>query len=1616
MSDLLATLAAYISPNLVRAALSEASPMPPTEAKTDRFPGAVLFADVSGFTPLTEALAQKGSEGPEELTRLLNRYFSWMIAFIETEGGEVVKFGGDALTVVFPAIIEGLGLATRRALQAAETMQSAMDEFGIMESSVGLVALKIKFGIGAGEILAAQVGGLFNRWEYIIAGDALRQAAQAERQAQQGEIVLSPEAKATITSQLVPLRPLVQPDWDSVQNPAAVEAVLRCYVPRPVLVWIDEGLHSWFATLRPMSVLFVGISGLDYEQADVVERLHVFLRGAQEIIIHRYQGSTPRLTVDDKGTVLLILFGTLPYAHEDDPERAVRCAMDLQSLADEQGLQLAIGVTTGRVFAGPVGGSTRREYTVMGDTVNLAARLMVMSGPGQVYCNYETYRSARGQISFDILSPVRVKGKAGLVRLYRPSGNHRSTNQMVLDRQAAVNGTVVGRQAEMAKLMTAVDKVQAGHSRMMIIEGEAGIGKSRLVAASVRLMQEQGLTVWSSKGRSIEQETPYHAWRDIFRFYFDLNDIRDQQAKQRDRVLARLGEVAPDKMEYLPLLNDVLNLGFPENRSTTSLDPSVRHKELASLLLVLLRARETERPLVLILEDAHWLDPLSWDLAVQVARALRETRMSLLLMLVMRPLEGSTMRIEAPMLVNMGETERLRLDSFSPDETLTLAAMQLDLTGNELPDAVAELVRRRAGGNPFFAEELIYTLHDNGLIALKTTQDKIRCLISGDLSGVAQLLPATIQSIILSRLDQLPPDKQLLLKIAAVIGHAFAYSILRDTVSKHLEISERLLKVYLDDLLYTGFIQLETPEPELTYRFKHIIIQEVTYQSLLFDRRRKLHRTVARWYEDNYGPRPDKAPLAPELEINQNDSSTASLPHPPAPLTPYYPLLVYHWHQAEDEDRERHYAGLVGEQAVAQYANAEAMGYINRALDLTPKNNLLGRYRLLLARETVYNRYGKREAQSQDLAALATLVEEMDDNRRGSEIALRQANYAEATGNYSAALEAARQAVAKAQQAQDLVSETRGHLAWGRALWHQGDYEAAKKTLEHALELASTSDHRHSEAECLYNLAQFHWLQGNYPVAKSHCQQALIICRADNHRPLEADSLNLMGLIYYHLGDYVAARDNFEQAIPIYYTIGVRRGESKSFYNIGLIYLDQGDYEAARDYFEQTLDTGREIDDHMVVADTLRNLGIIYGDLGDYRATQSYLAQSLDICQDIGDQVGEAASLSQLGALYYNQGFNETTRRYCELALTIQRRTGHREGEGYSLIYLGHALAGEDQFPAATTAYNKALDLRREMDQAGLAIDAMAGLAQVALRQDDSGRALALVEELLAWIEANGIAGIYNPLQVCLTSYHILYATGQDNPTTIEQAQVVLSRAYTILQERAAGLSDEAARRRFIEKVKLHQEIMATWTRENPQSPPRSNRNLLQTKPKQTSPMKPEEVVEIIEAARVRGEIPNLFNANLQGIDLHGIDLRRVYLSGADLSQANLSEADLSWAYLREANLSGADLNRTNLSGANLFRTNLGDANLNGADLRRANLRGANLTGAGLRGVNLRGANLFRANLSEANLTEATMIGADPNGANLSGANLTEANVTREQLSVVGSLKQTIMPNGTKHD
>ena len=424
----------------------------------------------------------------------------------------------------------------------------------------------------------------------------------------------------------------------------------------------------------------------------------------------------------------------------------------------------------------------------------------------------------------------------------------------------------------------------------MLLEGEAGIGKSRLIDGLVE--QASGAPVRTLVGAAdaIRSTTPYHPWRPVFESVFELEDVAEP-LERRTRVLDRL-RARPDLERLAPLLADVLPLDLPADEVVGQLEGPVRADNLRRLLAGALRTVAAEQPLLIVLEDAHWCDSASWALAWLVAQQLPQA----LLVLALRPLGDPVPEYER--LRDAPGGQRLQLDPLPADDVAALVAQRLGVTS--VPRLVTDVIGEHAGGNPFFSEELAYALRDTGAITI--TDGSCRVTPGADLRVLS--LPNTVQGVVLTRIDRLAPPQQLTLKVASVIGRSFAHRLLADI---HPIAADRpTLPDQLDRLQRRNLVLLEAPEPELAWMFKHVITRDVAYDLMLGAQRRALHRAIAEWYEQRH---------------------QAQLPR-------FYPLLAYHWTRSGVTAKAIRYLSLAGEQALAGAAYREAALLLADALAL----------------------------------------------------------------------------------------------------------------------------------------------------------------------------------------------------------------------------------------------------------------------------------------------------------------------------------------------------------------------------------------------------------------------------------------------------------------------------------------------------------------------------------------------------------------------------------------------------------------------------------------------------------------------------------------------------------
>lgn len=1106
--------------------------------------GAALFADLRGFTALGEALAHAlgPAQGAEELNRQISDCFVDLIAALHLYRGAVVSFSGDGLLGVFSGPPDPLARATA----AADAIQSAMARHP---------ALALRVGLGAGALRRRVLGDPAHGLYDVVDGPALEMALSAMEQAPAGG---SAGARAS-----EPHAPYPWPDrYEEELSPE----VLRPWIPGEIYRRLTEGAAGFVAELRQVVACFIRLDCPDQELPTAIACL--------QRLLAPYEAWLNQVEVLDKGTVLVVLFGA-PVAHGDDPLRAMEAALALRA-AGRQDISgtMHLGLSLGPLYTGLVGNARRLAYTAYGDEMNVAARLMQAAGPGEVLVSSRLRRAAERRYRFAGFRDIAVKGRAEPVPIARLVGHKASISP-------AERNPLVGRRAELAQLADIREQVWAGQGYTVLLRGEAGIGKSRLAAALLTAWQERGGRAALGQAQAAAQQRPYFAWQELLRNLWDLSG----EAADRARLEARVADRSPDLLVRLPLLGDVLGLPLEETPLTRSLDPQLRQSATQSLVVELLRG--AEGPLLLVLEDAHWLDGPSWALTLAVARGLANR--PVLLLLTSRPVEPPPPACSA--LQGLPRFREVPLDTFPPDETVEFAQMRLRV--DRLPPELADFLQARSQGNPFFLEELIHMLEEEGYIERRG--EGIVVHRSLEAAG----LPDNVQGIVLARMDRLDEPTRLTAKAAAVIGRIFAYPVLRATHPVHAGTDEALQQ-QLSNLESLDIVLVDTPTPEMAFAFQHAIIHEVAYGTLLFAQRRDLHGRIAHYYEERY---------AGQLE-------------------PHYALLAYHYGRSGDEERHLYYCRQAGREAARRYANAEALAFYTEALDVLarreetpgPTTELLEqRAELLLHREELWRRTGQRDAQRADIEALLTLSQTLGRRDLYLDARQRWASYLLLLGEYDHAREVLHETLALLQEGDS--PRHRGALlsTLGRVADMRGYSQEAIAHFEQAVAAFQAAGDEERLPGLLNALGLARCWLGEYVQARAVFEQALEISQRIGDYRGEIQSRGNIGFVLWDCGQYEEAWACYQQVLWMTRQAGDVNYLGAILNNLGDLARYMGRYAEAIDHLEQALQVAQEMQSPSLEAECLNNLGMTFLEQGDFARAATHLERALALRESLGE-------------------------------------------------------------------------------------------------------------------------------------------------------------------------------------------------------------------------------------------------------------------------------------------------------------------------------------------------------------------------------------------------------------
>ena len=612
--------------------------------------GAALFADISGFTPLTEALVRElgPQRGAEELTRYLNLVYDALINEVHKWGGSAISFAGDAVTCWFD------GDSGLHAAACALGMQQAMTAFSDVRTPFGSsVSLSMKASVAAGPARRFLVGDPQIRVIDALAGETLERLAAGEKLAERGEVILDPHVLEALGGE-VELRetrqdeqgrsfglvtalrtPTEETPWPELASNCLTEAAVRPWLLAPVYERLRSGMGDFLAEIRPTVAVFLRFSGIDYDSDETAgEKLNAFICRMQAVV-EDYRGTLVDLNIGDKGSYIYINFGA-PIAHEDNAARAASTALKLSALPDELPFirPLQIGITQGRMRAGAYGGAMHRTYGVLGDAVNLAARLMMKCEPGQILVSRNAQAPIADQFAWELLPPVTVKGKSEPIEIAALSGT--GAHPAMHLPQSAQFTPLVGRDAHLAQIEQSLERALQGEGQIISLVGEAGLGKSRLAAEAIHRAHGRGFTVYGGECESYGLNTSYLVWQPIWRALFGLEPDWPE-ARQIRALTSRVQAFDAALARRTPLLGAVLGLAIADNDLTRSFDAKLRKSSLETLLADVLAAMARDLPILLVLEDCQWLDSLSHDLLEVISRSI--AGLPVLILLAYRPVE-----------------------------------------------------------------------------------------------------------------------------------------------------------------------------------------------------------------------------------------------------------------------------------------------------------------------------------------------------------------------------------------------------------------------------------------------------------------------------------------------------------------------------------------------------------------------------------------------------------------------------------------------------------------------------------------------------------------------------------------------------------------------------------------------------------------------------------------------------------------------------------------------------------------------------------------------------------------------------------------------------------------
>jgi class 3 adenylate cyclase/tetratricopeptide (TPR) repeat protein len=974
--------------------------------------------------------------------------------------------------------------------------------------------------------------------------------------------------------------------------------------------------------------------------------------------VHRYEGTVNQYLGDG----LMALFGA-PIALEDHAFRAVQAALTIQETISgystqfqrDHGIEVRIrvGLNTGLVVVGRIGDDLRMDYTAVGNTTHLAARLQVLAEPGTILITETTYRLVAGYIRSEAMGPVEVKGQHALVQVYKVAGRRRWRSRLEISAERGLT-PLVGRQRELTLLDDCLTRAEGGRGQVVGIVGEAGVGKSRLLY-EFHTSLAGGRVHWLT-GHCVAygQTTPYLPFLEILRANFQIEE-EDNPLQIQEKLRQGVHLLDESLAATLPFLEALFGLRGADD-ALRHLEPKDKRQQTFEAIRALASAGSQRQPHVLVFENLHWLDQTSEDCLTMLVESL--AGFPILVLTTHRP--GYTVRW----------ADKTYYTQIAPD-LLTNAeaeAMVAALLGSRaLPPGLLRCIQEKASGNPLFIEEVTRVLVERGLLGRE----------NGGFTWTSDAevaFPDTIQDIMRARIDRLQEPVKRTVQTAAVIGREFGLRLLT-------RISEwaAVVPQDLETLKQAELIHERRVFPELVYCFKHAVIQDVAYESLLLQRRQALHGAIGQAIAELYADR----------------------------LEEQAAVLAYHYARSAHQDRAVTYALVAGDRAARLYARAEATTYYEQALTMAralPSSPEAQRAQIdaILKLASVGMTRQDLERDGRNLEQAHALAEALADVRRLAQVLYWQGRILYALGDPQTALGHARQSLAIADRLGDEALAAPSTNLMGRISWYLSDYVNASQQLARSTEqmrrLGNTTEEATAAAFAGLNFGFI----GEFTQALAYADHGLRLAREIRNPFAESAAYHYRGMIHNQRGAWTQAITDCEEARRVAERTGDRfRVYLVQFFE-GRAHTMDGNTGRGRELLAESIALSAQLGTTFGVGMAKAYQAECLLARGERDAVPPLCHEAIGLAEETGDKYAKALAHRTLAEALFAlaPADPQDAERAMLEAIRLQQEIGNQPELARSYMSYARLLQGWGEAAKASEYLTRAISMFQQMDMA----------------------------------------------------------------------------------------------------------------------------------------------------------------------------------------------------------------------------------------------------------------------------------------------------------------------------